>query len=236
MKPEVATTDYKYWEQWNKTKDDKDLSVLLKQVNPLIQYSVFQQKGSLPTPIIEAEAKLQAVNAFKTYDPSKGTKLSTHLTNYLKKVSRLNYQYQEIYKVPEARRIKYQTFTTAKDELTQKYGRPPTVLELAEKLNWSNAEVSRFLSESKQELSDSQPLSNDTKFYGDNSDSTMLAYIYNDLPTKDKLLFEHTTGYGGKPILDNNELAKRLEMTPGQISYAKKKLVNKIVDVREGAR
>ena len=223
----VSDKDLQQWKKWNKSKSPSDLSNLLNQVNPLIRNAVTQNAGTLPYSILEAEAKIQAVNAFNTFNPKKKVKLSTHLTNYFKKLNRLNYQYQEIYKVPEARRIKYHTYNVAKSHLKDELDRDPTSEELAGKLGWSNAEINRFNKEDISELSESQPYSSDV-LLNKNTDYSMLSYIYNDLSPQNKLLLEHTTGYGGKPVLNNTQLMNKLNMTQGQLSYSKKKLTDEI--------
>lgn len=227
----TSDKDLQYWEIWNKSKRQEDLSSLLKQVNPLINKAVYKQSGSLAPAILESEAKIQALNAFKTFNPQKQVKLSTHVTNYLKKLTRLNYEHQEVFKVPEARRIKYHTYATVKSHMEEDVGRAPTLEELAEKLGWSYAEVGRFQRENKKELSDAQPISNDANFFRKDTAARTLAYIYNDLPPKDKLVLEYTTGYGGKDVLSNKEIMKKLNMTQGQLSYAKTKLTDKLVEV-----
>ena len=219
--------DLELWKKWDRTRSPMDLEALLKQVDPIIHKTLQPLQGPVPSSVLSAEAKLQALKAFQTFQPGRGNQLSTHLTNYLRKVNRLVYKHQELYSVPEARRIKFHTFNTMKTNLQDQYDRDPTVEELASNLKWSNAEVGRFIKEDRKEFSDSQPYSNDFHINSDPNYS-MLAYVYNDLAPKDKLLLEHTTGYGGKRILNNSQLMRKFNMTQGQLSYAKKQLTDKI--------
>lgn len=202
-------------------------------MEPVLYSATKINQGTLSPQVIQAEAKLQALKAFKTYDPGKDVKLSTHVHNYLQKVNRLNYKYQEIFEVPEQRRIKYQTFQKAKQDLEDSLRREPTAEELADHLHWSRAEVGRFLAEARVEFSDAQPHSSDLAVH-DTADATLMAYIYNDMAPKQKLLFEHTTGYNGKPVLSNPELMKKLRMTQGQLSYAKKQMTQDIKKIQQG--
>jgi DNA-directed RNA polymerase specialized sigma subunit len=227
----VADKDLELWEKWNKRKSQANLSKLLDQMTPIIKNAVRQYSGSLSPVILEAEAKIQAVKAFHSYNPSMGTKLSTHVINYLQKINRLVYKHQELYSVPEDRRIKYHTFDSIRSHLKDQLDRDPTGEELADNLKWSRSEVNRYLSEDRRELSESMPISNDADFFRA-GDSAMTAYIYNDLNPTEKVLFEHTTGYGGKPILATPQLLQKLNMTQGQLSYMKKNLVDKIERAR----
>ena len=70
-------------------------------------------------------------------------------------------------------------------------------------------------------------------FYGnarqfENKDMALANYLYNELEGKDQVIFEHTFGYGGKSILKNKELAKKLKTNEMFIHRAKKRLADKI--------
>ena len=232
----VGLEDINKWKAWKADPNPKTLSHLFRQMEPVMFSATKINQGSISPAVIQAEAKIQALKAFKTYDPKHEVKLSTHVHNYLQKVNRLNYQYQEIFAVPEQRRIKYQTFQKAKQDLEDNLKREPNAEELADHLHWSRAEVGRFLSESKTELSDSQPHSSDLALHDVHSirDATMMSYIYNDLPPKSKMLLEHTAGYNGQPVLTNPQLMKKFGMTLGQLSYAKKDLREHIQKAQQG--
>lgn len=225
----VGDKDVEYWQNWKRDKNPQTLSTLLKQVKPVIYKATSINQGSLAPAVIEAEAKIQAVKAFETYDPRRGVKLSTHLTNYMQKVNRLNYKYQEIYSVPEHRRIKFTSFEQVRERLKDLYGRSPTDQEMADEMQWSVAEVNRFMLENKKELSDTQPYSSDIHS-NDTQRQTTLQYVYNDLSPKHQKIFEHTTGYNDKPIYDNEKLRQKFKLTQGQLSYAKSMLKDKVKD------
>lgn len=223
----MESDDIQKWRAWKQNPTPDNLNTLLRQMAPIMYSATKINQGTLSPALVEAESKIQAVSAFKSFDPNRGVKLSTHLTNCLQKVNRLNYKYQEIFAVPEQRRIKYTVFHAAKSHLNDTNNRDPTSEELAHHLGWSRAEVNRFNSENRTELSDAQPHANDVALH-DTTDSTLISYVYNDLTPKNKLLFEHTTGYNNKPILNNPQLMKKLDMTQGQLSYAKKQLTHHV--------
>jgi DNA-directed RNA polymerase specialized sigma subunit len=219
----VQDDDLQHWQTWKHSPTPENLSALVGQVQPLLYRATQINQGSLPPAVIEAQAKLEAKKAFQSFDPKRGVKLSTHVTNYLQKVNRLNYKYQEIYAVPENRRIKFTAYQTAKDDLAEDLGREPNLSELSSHLHWSQAEVARFNSEGIHELSDNQPYMSDANS-NDTADDTLVSYAYNDLLPNHKVVFEHTTGYGGKPIMSGHDLMKKLDMTQGQLSYAKSRI------------
>jgi len=220
-----AKEDIKQWETWKTNPTPENLSNLVSQMKPVIHKAIQVNQGALSPAVVEAEAKIQAVNAFKTYDPNRDTQLSTHVTNYMKKVNRLNYTYQDIYSVPEARRIKYSTFANTVSRMKEEKGRDPSADELATELGWSRAEVSRYLAENRRELSDNQPHHSDLGAH-DTRQGMVMSYIYNDLTPTQKLLFENVTGYGGKKVMDGTDLRRAMNMTQGQLSYAKRQLTD----------
>lgn len=60
----------------------------------------------------------------------------------------------------------------------------------------------------------------------------LVDFIHHDLPPLHKAIFEHLTGYGGAEQLSNQEIQKKLNLTQGQYSYAKQKLIEHVEKVR----
>lgn len=215
--------DLELWDDWNRSKDPEALSSLYKNLNPLIHSTINPLRGSISDRVLEAEAKLQALKAFKTFDPNRGVKLSTHVANNLQKVNRITYNNMELLSVPEQRRIKFKNYDATKSNLEEELGRPPSLNELADALGWSKAEVARHRAESWKELSASNPNVSDVGFH-DDSNSTLVSYVYNDLSPRDQNVFEMTTGYGGTKEYSNKDIMKKLKLSQGQLSYTKSKI------------
>jgi hypothetical protein len=58
-------------------------------------------------------------------------------------------------------------------------------------------------------------------------DST-IEFMYHDFGPVDQLILEYTKGMHGKPILSNQDLAKRLKISPGAVSQRKAKIQQQI--------
>jgi len=221
--------DVMLWSTWRGDPSRDNLSALLTQVNPILQKEVNRWSGgSIATPILNVNAKKLAIQAFETFDPGKSA-LNTHVTNNLKGLSRDPYTYVNPARMPEHRQIKFKTFTDSEERLLDTLGRQPTAQELARDLKWSLSEVSRFRSEVRSEFSTSQP----TPPGFDTTDRTggVLAYVYHDLPDVDKLVLEHSTGYGGAPVLPAKDLTNLTGLTQGQISHSKRRIRKAIESV-----
>jgi DNA-directed RNA polymerase specialized sigma subunit len=226
----IASRDTELWNQWNKNRNKETLTPLLKAVNPIIQKEVSRwATGSVSRPVLDIEAKKLALKAFDTYSPQ-SSQLNTHLTNQLKGLSRIVYTNSNPARLPEHQTLKVGTYLNAKNELEEQLGREPTVEELSSSLKWSKKEVERFSTELRTGLSTSKPTPAGFETY--NPDETLVDFIYNDLHDQDKLVFEHTTGYGGNKILSAKDLIAKTGMTQGQISHSKRRITDMVLKIR----
>ena len=218
--------DNELWKTWKKDPSKDNLHTLFKQVNPILQKEVNRWSGgSVATPVLQVNAKKLALQAFGTYNPDKSA-LSTHVTNQLKGLSRDPYTYINPARMPEHRQIKFKTYTDAEERLTELNGRKPTAAELANDLSWSLAETGRFRKEMRNEYSTSQPVP--PGFESADIADGVITYVYHDLSPQDQLVMEHTTGFGGAPILAAKDLTKQTGLTQGQISHSKRRIKSQI--------
>jgi DNA-directed RNA polymerase specialized sigma subunit len=132
--------------------------------------------------------------------------------------------------IPEYRNMKMAIFKSVRDNLTDRLGYEPSIAQMSDEMNWSQAEVQRM----NEELSGEVTASNaEFDFYGnarqfEHKDKALVDYLYHELEGKDKVIFEHTFGYGGKPILKNKDLATKLHTNEMFVHRAKKRLADKV--------
>lgn len=225
--------DIEAWQKWHTTKDKQDLSTLFGRVQPIIHKEVSRwASGPVSRPVLTLEAKKLSLNAFNNFNPEKA-RLSTHLTNNLKGLSRIVYTHNNPARMPEHQVLKLSTFLGAKSSLEEELGREPTAQELAESLVWSTNEVARYEGQIRTGYSTSKP--QPPGFEKFDADRSFLHFVYNDLVDQDKIVFEHTTGYGGKRVLSAQELIKKTKMTQGQISHSKRR-IRRLVEEARGFR
>jgi DNA-directed RNA polymerase specialized sigma subunit len=98
----------------------------------------------LPESALRAEGKKWAIKAIKTFEPGRGIKLSTHVTNYLQRVRRLNYQYQNVARLPESKQLQFREYNEALNQLAEDIGRNPTDEELATHLGWGKKNTVKY--------------------------------------------------------------------------------------------
>lgn len=230
----VAQKDVALWREWKRNPSPMNLQRLLDQLNPVIQRAVNQWSGTLARPALELEAKNLAREAIETYRPTGGASLATHVTNRLKKLSRLSYTHQNLARIPEYQSLKFHPYTQAQAQLQDQLGREPTSVELADQLGWSESAVSAFRQNLRQEFiesGDTPPI-----FDERSGDSGMIDYIYYDLAPIQQKIFEHTTGYGGAKVMSNPQIMKKLKLTQGQLSYQKRLMTNRIENIMSGRK
>ena len=224
--------DLELWQQWRKTNRTDVLEALLNRLQPLIHREVSKWQYTVPAAALESKGRLLAVEALKTYDPTRGAAIGTHITSRLRKLSRHVYPYQNVARLPENKQLLYNTFTVAQTQLEDELGRDPSVEEMADHLKWTPKKVTDFQkSFGRRELVESEGADFEENVAG----SSMLTdFFYHGLPPEDKRLIEDITGYGGKRPLSNTELRRKYRLTQGQLSYKKRKFIEEIKKLQGG--
>jgi DNA-directed RNA polymerase specialized sigma subunit len=200
---------------------------LIKEHKKLIDLEAARYATNLPLIAVKAEAYKLAKEAAKTYNPASGNKFSTHLVNNLKKLSRMSTQYGSIVRNPENVQFGYNKIQKTEKDLEHTLGRPATVEEIAHHTGFSIKATDQML-QSKKSVTGLSNLVN-APTYNSNQNEEWMAFVYHDLSEKDKLIFEHKTGYGNKPILSNIELAKKLNISQATLSN-RLKIINKTLE------
>lgn len=229
--------DLTRWKAWKQSPTDPNASALLKQMDALVQREVNKWAGSLARPLLETEGKRLAMEAFHNYDPNRGAALGTHVVNQLQKMSRLSYANQNVARLPENKMLQFHAYTMGHATLQDQLGRSPTTEELSDHLGWSGKQLLKFRKEvGHQELLESGGTENATGFaVGDESDH-IVDFIHHGLPPRQKAIFEHLSGYGGAEILSNQQIQDKLNITQGQYSYEKRKLIDHVESVTDRTR
>lgn len=222
---DVKRLDQELYSRYMDTRDPRDLHKLVTQLNPLIYTEVQRASGTLPTPALTAEAKKWAIHAIHNYDPSKGTQLSTHVTNYLQKVRRLNYRFQNAARLSENNQLIYHKYNTAIQGLQERLSRDPTDEELAHELGWSKKAVVKFQSGIFQDIVESskEKASEFTRF---DSNKVLFEHMMDQLTPEEKIIMQHV----GE--VSSTELAQKLGVNVNRLNYLKNKLKNKLQGIQ----
>jgi DNA-directed RNA polymerase specialized sigma subunit len=217
--------DVELWKQWKETGSKEHLGQLVKQLSPVIYSEVNRVSGTLPPSALSAEAKKWAIKALHTYDPVRGTALSTHVMNYLPKVRRLNYKYQNAVRLPEDMHLKFHEYDRTAGQLADQLNRDPTDDELAKALGWTKGKTVKFKSSLYADLieSSSERPSEFTEF---NDNAILMQHILGQLTTEERFILDHTKD------MSAGDIAKKLGVNINRYNYLKKKLTDKIYKIK----
>ncbi len=232
-------------ELFNRYKAGDELAKrdLLKSMAPVIngQVNKFSSSG-LPQTAIKLEGQKLTMQAFETYDPTR-SQLNTHVTNYLKKLTRFVGNYQNVGHIPEPRVLIIGKYKTIFDNMKEEQGREPNSFELADAMKVSVAEIERLQLELRSDLS--------TSIISDDEDDTGTFYkyvsqdgmdpklkeavdfVYFDADAKDKKILEGTLGIYGSQIKLAKDLSLSLGMSDAELKRRKEALAKEIKDLMQ---
>jgi len=222
-----ADQDKELWRAWKKNKNPLTLAALLKSVDPIINSEVQKQLGTIPPPILKLKAKALVIKALPKYNPDRA-QLNTFIVHQLAPLKRENMKAQNIVRMPENMQLKVRTFIDRRQELEDKLRRDPTSLELADHLKWSLKEVRRMERQFHTEAHMGSLTYEEGASYLNSSLNLKTDLAFRSLAPRDQVIFEYATGYGGKPKIANNAIAKKLKVSSAYISQRKKFIMGKL--------
>lgn len=220
------------------TGDKEKKKELVSSLTPLIRSQVGKYTNSgLPYQALELEGKRLTSEAIETYDPSYDTQLNTHVTNYLRKLSRFTNQYQNVGHIPEPRALMLGRYQVVFSNLEEEKGREPTVAELADALQVPQVEIERLQSEQRNDLSIELPGADDEAggFYTyvmpdieDPMAREAVEFVYFDAEPVDKKILEYMFGLGGTKKITAKEIKAKLNLTESELRKRRQKLAKEI--------
>lgn len=223
-----------------KKGDQQARMTLLDSLTPVIKTQVDKFNGSgLPPISIFIEGKKLASDAIDSYNPKK-SQLNTHVTNYLKKLSRFVTNYQNVGYIPEPRALMIGKYKTLYDNLEADKGRPPTAAELADALHVSIMEIERLQTELRNDLSANMdaPDEGESGFYEylspleeDPKLKEAIEFVYFDTDPINKKILEMTFGLYGNFKSDFPAIQNTLQLNPAEFKKRKDELALKIKEL-----
>ena len=234
---ELARNELQMWHTWNDSgRKPEHLQPLFRSLQPVVQDKLKRSwTGALriPREAVQAELEKHMVHALKTFDPStrgfegRQPQVKTWVDWNLRKVSRYVKNHQNVARITVKRADKIGEFDTTKQWLTQRLGRVPNSLELADELSWPVRDVERmerelvkdipFSASSEEELDDTLASRTRQQLY-------LLKY---ELTPEELVVFEYLTGTGGKPKKKATEIARLLGTNDARIHRLKKAIAAK---------
>ena len=226
------------YEVWKKKPTPENMGLLLEKAAPTIDSALRSYASG--NPALKSRAKLLAVDAFKTYDPKKGAKISTHLMTQLQPLTRHARAYANVTKTPERVAMDLYRMNQSEQEFHNQQSRLPSDKELADHSGLSVRRLAKLRKYHLGEIAESGLTEMDE---GDQSimypgvhqqdpNAIWLEYVHHDLAPLDQKILEWRTGFNGNPVLPNNEIAKRLKLSPGAVSQRAAKIATRLSEIQ----
>lgn len=213
---------------WKKAPTQDNAARLVEAASPVLDRAMTTYAGQ-GNPILKARAKSLAMKAFKTYDPRKGTKLRTHLMIQLQPLRRAAVHSTQLLHAPERMVYDRQAIDQATKDFSRTYQREPSDAELADKTGLSAQRIRRV----RQRM---LPVATTGQF-GEEVDVPVsaikpsdiwLEYVYHELQPADKNILDWRLGRHGRERLSNNDIAKRLGLSPAAVSQRTARIIARL--------
>lgn len=195
---------------WKKTQSKEHFQGLYNSMKPLIHDAA--KKAAFGSNLPESAHRLYAAQAFhdslKTYNPNSGAALQTHVFGSVhNKVKRLNYEFQNLGKMPEPRAVLVGKFINEFENLKGQLGRDPSSAEIADHMGMPLRQVSNLQKELRKDLSMGEG-TDEVSITEGSKEEEFLNYLYYELNPEEKVVYEYITGHFGKPrmVKGNNKI------------------------------
>lgn len=241
LKPFSGTTaklepDYQEaYNGWKARPDKVSTGGLLRTLQPSIDRAIQAHVGE-SHPLIRSRARSIVLKSLPKYDATKSS-LNTYVMNQLYGLRRVNRQQTQIISTPE--RWSHEAGTLARDEanLQEMLGRAPTTSELADHSGVSLRRIARVrsfhqpLAEGQLEAATgSGHTSFDPRVNEASDDNRWADIVYLDLEPTDQKIMEHALGMYGRPVLQNQQIADMVGLSPGAVSQRKARIQAQLTD------
>lgn len=138
------------WNHWNDNgRKPEHLEPLLKSLDPLIKSESTKRIGGLggaiPQSALKNALRNATMSALESYDPNRGTQLTTHVVNNFMRITDFVAQNRNAKYMPREDVEKYETFQNAKREFQEEHGREPTLTELHNRMpGWTLKHITKM--------------------------------------------------------------------------------------------
>ena len=202
---------------------------LLDEHKATIDKHIAKWSGVLPDIVIQKNAQKFALDAFKSYDPTRGADIKTHLFSHLSQLARLNYENQNVVKIPEHQIRQIRNYQDSVSYLTDKLDRKPSYEELADHMAMPVAHIQRlsqnvnrkdFTYDSDKEDIQQQDIEN-------GPESLYIQDTFNRLKPLEQKQFQDLTGFNKTNILKPAKFGEKYKMKPYEVSRVKTSLAKK---------
>jgi DNA-directed RNA polymerase specialized sigma subunit len=216
------------WQSYKHQPDKIRLRQVAAAIQPTIDKALNSYAGQSVPPTLRDRARLMAIEAIERYKPAEGTGgLHAYVMTTLRGLQRSAAKITQPMAPPADARQRNAEYISAIQQLSNDLGREPSDEEIQDKLNVPlkqvmklrrrvRAQVPLSMWEAKFEDEDGEGgdiVASQRQPYDDWMDA-----VYSDLGALDRLIMQYRSGYRKSPVLSNQEIARKLNMSPVGVS------------------
>ena len=233
----VANSHESAYENWLKDKSPANMSKLLDSFSTTINSEITRYEGSRP--LLRSKARVLAIKAIKSYNPSAGAKLQSWVVTNLKPLARYGQQQRDV-RIPEVALRQAAEVNRVAKELEDDLDRDPTDAEIADEIGISPKRVAAV----RKMAVASVPAGQMDEVAGEDGDQSIAPAVsevdplpfaqqavYMSLGSTDKMIFDHLTGSNGKKQMSAKAIALMLGISPAAVSQHANRIGQQIAEI-----
>ena len=231
----ATTAEY---DQWRQDPRPENMAKVLNSMAPIINSEIQRFPG--PKPLLRSRARALAVKAVRTYDPNSQAQLHSWVVTQMQPLARYGQQMRPLH-APEVAIRQAAEISRHQKELADSLGHDPTDEELADRVGIPVKRIQAVrqlvrpsMSESSlQAPDDSEEAAALPGVTTTNQLPIVEEAVYDSLGPRDRAIFDLKTGRNGQAALQNQEIAKRLGVTPALISQRSQWIAQQIQELHQ---
>jgi len=228
-RPTKKQQDIELWQQWHQGgRQPEHLEPLIDRFEPIITSKMRQWKPPMAQEeAFRTELRKQVVKALHSYDPQRGTAVSTHVVSRMPAAIRWGNQHANTAYIPEGKTKHIGPLLAAQDDLREELGRDPTHEELAHATGINLKHVQKTMGALRKDVLSSSFESDPTPH--DNArHMEILELLPPVLPTDHhREVFYHMYGLEGRQKIDSpGAIARKIGKNPSQVSRMRTDILN----------
>jgi DNA-directed RNA polymerase specialized sigma subunit len=224
------------YEVWRNDPTPENLSGVVSELSPMIKSTVHNIGGG-SDPYLQSQARILAAKAVSTYNPEAGASLNTWVSRQLMPLRRIRREKQAPIKIPESVQLDALHLHNVEQEFISENGREPDLYELSDRASMGIPRIEQVrkkfiktpseIESSADYSTEDSPIAGAAYSYSD-FESEATDYVYAESDYIDRKILEYKTGYKNSPVLDGQQIAQKLGISPAQVTRRAAKLTYKI--------
>ncbi len=229
--------------RWQEAPNPEDFEWLYNTHQPLIFRAGerYLRSATVPKNAVKGSLLRGYVEALETFDPTRGTKFSSHFYNGVGRTGRYLQRYTNVGRIPEERGGLISLLQSREAELKDTLGRMPTDHELSDDMLLSAQDVADLKTkkispkivgtlrhELRQDLT-AEATGGNVEVDRDSKLRRQIVFLHGSLNPEQQLVLEHTFEGFGKPVIEDElQLAQQLNLSPQKVRALKSQIKKKV--------